>query len=321
VYGIQNINIKINSEYNFITQTGPMKNIISYLRKPNLLQRLWKRALSFFFIEQWTLLIASDANYKTLSWKIFKPFIPPLDRFWADPFLWKQGDDYFIFYEELPYSTSRGHISCITLDKKMNPVTNQIVLKRPYHLSYPFIFEYDGQVYMLPETKENKAIELYRCTQFPDQWEFVKTLIPGITAVDATLLEANGKWWMFVNVVESGGNAWDSLHLFYAENPLSENWTPHPLNPVVKDIHYARPAGRIFVDGGNFIRPSQDCSARYGYALNFNRISTLTETDYKETPEHKFTPPVNSKKILSVHTWNQAGALSLIDAEFRRQRY
>lgn len=295
-----------------------MKKIFSSLKKPNLFKRTWKKLLSFFFFEQWTLLISKNIDYKSISWEKFIPLKVPRDRFWADPFPWKKDDLYYVFYEELPYSTNTGHISCITLDEGLNIISNQIVLKRPYHLSYPFIFEHENQFYMIPETHKNKGIELYRCESFPDKWEFVKTLFPDIVAVDATLIESNGKWWMFANVIEQGGSSKDTLHLYYSSNPLSDQWTPHPLNPIIKNIRTARPAGRIFHDGEKIIRPSQDCSLRYGYATNFNQIVILSETEYKEKQLLTFTPPLGDKKILSTHTWNEHKGLSTIDSEFRR---
>ncbi len=293
---------------------------ISRLTKPRLFYRILKRIGSYFFLSQWIILLAPSAGYKSLAWKDFKSFAPPLDRFWADPFIWMHENVHYVFIEELLYSTGRGRIACLTLDNEMNILANQVVLERPYHLSYPFLFEHEGQLYMIPETGENNGIELYRCTHFPDQWEFTKTLIDNVYAVDATLVKAQDKWWLFANIEDETGSTWDALHLFYADHPLSDQWTPHPLNPVVKDINSARPAGRVFFEDGKLIRPSQDCSSRYGYATNFNRIVTLTQTDYAETCEQTFKPPANSK-TLATHTFNDMGGLTAIDAKRLRRKF
>jgi hypothetical protein len=283
------------------------------------LYRIWKRFRSFFFLDQWIILIAPSTGYKSLAWKDFKLLIPPTDRFWADPFVWVYENSYYIFIEELLYSTHRGWIACLTLDKNLDVTSNQVVLERPYHLSYPFLFEHAGQLYMIPETGKNNGIELYRCTHFPDQWEFEKTLIGNICALDATLLEAHGRWWLFANIQEKGGSSWDTLHLYYADHPLSDHWKPHPLNPIVKDIHFARPAGRVFFDNGKLIRPSQDCSIRYGYAINFNQIVTLTETDYVESCERTFKP-MRKISIHATHTYNDMAGVTVIDAIRRRRK-
>lgn len=294
------------------------KNLISSLTKPSRFARLREKLLSYFFFEQWILLIANGTNIESVSWDHFKPLMPPSDRIWADPFVWKHENGYYIFYEERLYSSDRGHIACITLNGELKPVSNCRVLERPYHLSYPFIFEYQDQIYMIPETEKNRTVELYRCTCFPNHWEFVKTLLTDIRAIDATLLEANGRWWLFTTIKEK--NSWDILHLYSADHPLSEEWIPHPCNPIVKDIHSARPAGRIFSYNGDIIRPSQDCSVRYGYAINFNRICVLNELEYKENAEW-FLKPSEEMNIFGTHTWNEAGGLTTIDAFVRRKKF
>ena len=292
---------------------------MSRLAKPHLLQRIWKKMRSYFILAQWIILISPSTGYKSLLWTNFKPVVPPFDRFWADPFVWFHENRYYVFAEELLYSTHRGRIICLMLDKEMNIQSNQVVLERPYHLSYPFLFEYEDQLYMVPETGENNRVELYRCTHFPDQWEFKKTLINDVRALDVTLLEAHGKWWLFTYIPPKSGTRWDTLHLFYADHPLSDQWTPHPCNPIVKDIHSARPAGRIFSDNGKLIRPSQDCSVRYGYAVNFNQIVTLTETDYVETCEQTFKP-MRKSSFHATHTYNDMAGVTVIDAILRRRK-
>ena len=285
-----------------------------------LFHRIQKKVRSFFVLDQWEILVAPETEYTSLSWEKLKSLTPPKDRFWADPFVWVQNGIHYLFIEELLFSNHRGRIACLQLDKALNIVSNRVVLERPYHLSYPFLFEYSGQLYMIPETGKNNAIELYRCIQFPDQWQFEKTLINNIRAVDTTLLESDGKWWLFTNIHEEGGSSWDTLHLYYSDNPLSENWTAHPKNPIVKDIHSARPAGRIFSHNRQLIRPSQNCSPRYGYAINFNEIITLNEMEYAETTRHAFTPP-SKGTIQATHTYNSAAGITVIDANIRRRKF
>jgi len=294
--------------------------IISFFQKPGLPKRLWKKILKLFYIEQWALLVSKGKEGTDPVWEDFTLLSPSKDYFWADPFPWQVDGQDYIFYEELPFSTEKGYISCLKLGANLEIVSNEIVLERPYHLSYPFIFDYEGQLYMMPESRQNRCIEIYRCAQFPNKWEKAGTLMENVEALDATLLQHAGKWWLFVNLVEAGGNPYDSLYLFHADSPLSTKWTAHSLNPVVKDMKRARPAGRIFTQNGELIRPSQDCSIRYGYATNFNRIERLNEHEYQETTLSRFAPPENSRTLLSTHTWNETGSLRAIDAEFWRRR-
>ncbi len=287
-----------------------------FLRR--LTRKIDKTVASWFFIDQWIILTAQRLGYQSLDWQSLTPILPPKDRYWGDPFPWQRDGCQYIFIEEKLYSTGRGRITCLELDERGALASQRVVLERPYHLSYPFLFEQAGELYMLPETAEHRTVELYRCTRFPDQWEFVKDLLSYIYAADATLLEHGGRYWLFASVKTPGGSSLDALHLYSSDDLLRGQWRPHPRNPVVFDLASARPAGRIFEQDGSLIRPAQDSSRRYGGALKFQRILTLTETDYSEVTERSFTPA--GSRYLATHTFNRSGDLTAIDAVLRRPK-
>jgi hypothetical protein len=292
------------------------------MMQPSLLNRLIRKLdktlASAFFIDQWIILAGRDLDFRSLRWDAFRPLTPEKDRYWGDPFVLQRDGRYFVFVEEKLYATGRGYIACLELDSSGSLISHQMVLERDHHLSYPFIFEHGGQTYMVPESAANRTVDLYRCGRFPDSWEFVHSLLRGTYAVDATLLEHEGRTWLFTNIKEDRGSSLNSLHLFWAEDPVSRVWKPHPANPVVRDLSSARPAGRIFMQDGDLIRPSQDSSRRYGGALRFNRILRLDEGAYSEEPIAGFAPV--GAKIRATHTFNQAGGMTVIDAVVRRPR-
>ncbi len=292
------------------------------MRRPSLLQRLARKIdktiTAPYFIDQWVILTAQGMGYQSMDWTALRPVLPPKDRYWGDPFVIQRGDCYYVFIEEKLYGTGLGRIACLTLDAQGNLKAQQVVLERPYHLSYPFVFEHGGELYMMPESAANRTVELYRCSDFPGRWEFVKNLLSDVYAVDATLLEHEGIYWLFTNIKAPRGSSLDALYLYYASDLFADEWHAHARNPVVQDIRTARPGGRIFMHEGKLIRPSQDCSRRYGYALKFNRIKSYSETAYAEETETSFTP--SHSKYLATHTFNQAGGLTVIDAVLRRRR-
>ena len=161
----------------------------------------------------------------------------------------------------------------------------------------------------VPETKRNKTIELYRCVEFPLKWEFERVIIDDLQAVDATLHELDGMWWLFCNIGGQDFSSNDELHLFYAKTPFGP-WTPHKLNPVKSDVRSARPAGRLFYQDGDLYRPSQDCSVRMGGAIVMNRITRLTPEDFKEEVVARIDPTWR-KGMLGTHTINAAGELTV----------
>src|SRR5258705_7944711 len=139
----------------------------------------------------------------------------------------------------------------------------------------------------------------------------------GVKAAGTTLVEAEGRWWMFAAVASHGTENLDELFLFHADSPFGP-WLPHPNNPIKSDVRSARPAGRVFARGGKYYRPSQDCSRRYGYAIRLQQIKVLSEVDYVEE-EVEVILPDWSPGIVATHTINFDGALNVIDAQRRRR--
>lgn len=269
--------------------------------------------------DQWMLLFKMQRGFAP-DIGSYQRITPPPDRFWADPHVIRRGDDYYIFIEELLYSRNLGHLSVIKMNAAGEYSKPLTIIERPYHLSYPFIFEFENTLYMIPESAQNSTVELYRCTEFPGKWEFVKNLMEGVKAYDSTLIFKDGKWWLFASMSEFPGTpSSDELFLFWADNPLSQSWTPHPLNPIISDCKQARPAGRIFERDGQLYRPSQNCSIKYGYGFNIARIDTLTDADYSETVISRVEPNW-APDLVSTHTYATAGDLHVIDAELRRKR-
>jgi hypothetical protein len=265
------------------------------------------------FLPQWVLLYHFGDGVSTRM-RDFRQIVPPKDRYWADPHVVLRDGSYYIFFEELPFATNKGHISVLRIDPQGRPDAPMKVLERPYHLSYPHMVEDGGELFMVPETAENRTIEIYRCTRFPDQWELAGTLMEGVCAVDATLLQRDGKWWLFANVVENAElSTWDQLFLFHSDSLAAGTWIPHPLNPIVSDVRRARPAGPIFEREGRLYRPSQDCSVRYGYGIRINQITTLTPDDYAEIESDSIWPDWDTT-IIATHTLCHVGGLTVADA-------
>ena len=278
-----------------------------------------KRRLDVFLFpeQQWTLLYDLRNDLSASFWR-FKKLTPPKGTFWADPFVVYRDHKYFIFFEDLNFNDRKGTISVIEMDEKGNTTAPVKALERPYHLSYPFIFEWEGQTYMIPETSRNRTVEVYKSVRFPDQWELHKTLMNNVVAMDATLHHDAGKWWMFVNMQEHrGASKMDELFLFWADSPLSDDWTPHPLNPIVSDVRSARPAGKLFTRNGKLYRPSQNSSGKYGYGLKINEVVTLNEEEFEEREVSSIVPNWNPK-ITGLHTLNHEHRLTIIDAQRRR---
>jgi hypothetical protein len=246
--------------------------------------------------------------------------IPPRDRFFADPCLVDCHGASFIFFEEFDVARRKGVVSCCRLLPDGRCSRPQVALERPYHLSYPFVFFVGDEAFMLPETAQNRSIELYRTDSFPSGWTLDSVLVADISAVDPTLIERDGRYWLFANVATGAASANDELFLFYSES-LRGPWTAHARNPVVSDVRSARPAGRPFTDDhGRLIRPSQDCSRFYGSAVVFNRVDELSVERYRETPVGRLERSWRHSN-LGTHTYTRSAMWEAVDGRIWRRRF
>ena len=276
-----------------------------------------------FMQRQWVLLVSKPGSLEpTRSMWRLNEIIPPADRIWADPFVVSRDGVHTIFIEEKTNARRDGFISVMQINAQGVATRPKSIIERPYHMSYPFVFEYQQQWYMVPETANGNVIEVYRCEQFPDRWEHSHHLLENIEAYDTTLLEYQGRWWLFalVNTNKHLREISSELHIFHADNPLATDWQPHPRNPVVTDIRSARPAGRFFEFNGKLYRPSQNCGVRYGYGMKFNRVVELTTENYEECCEDEVLPNWDWR-VCATHTYNVDNTFTVSDALRYRFRW
>jgi hypothetical protein len=185
------------------------------------------------------------------------------------------------------------------------------VLEESHHLSYPFVFEADDGIYMIPESAATRSVDLYKAYDFPRGWRHEATLLQGVSAADATLFRHDGLWWMFAAVGEDGSSRNDQLHIYWAQD-VRGPWQPHVGNPVKIDVSSVRPAGRLFRRGVALLRPTQDCSRVYGGGVTLCEVTELSRESFAEVEVERLLPdwlPAN----VAFHTLSSSGRLEMID--------
>jgi len=225
----------------------------------------------------------------------------------ADPIVVEDDGRNWLFVEEVPAAGAKGHLSVIELGRDGDFSEPVPVLEKPYHLSYPFVFRDQSEFFMLPETSANHTIELYRATKFPFEWKPHKVLFSNVRAVDTTPLFLDGIWYMFTTSARYGHETF----LFWSKT-LDGEWHYHPRNPICSDVRRARGAGALFHSHGTLIRPAQDCSVRYGYAIALNRVLKISPTDYAEELIEVIYPKWRPG-LLGTHTLSSNDAFEAID--------
>jgi len=258
--------------------------------------------VAYQFAENWQSSVLSRSNI----------IANPPYRFLADPFVFRHGDLDVCFVEDYDYRTNRGKISVFKISgdkyEELGPA-----LDEPFHLSYPFIFTVDNELYMCPETGQIREIRLYKCTEFPLRWSFHKTLIKDVSAVDTNIFFSKDRWWLLTNIDSSElGECCSELHIFYSDAFDSDTWTPHAKNPVIFDSERARNGG-FFRDGEKLLRVFQRQGFdQYGESMGIAQIKDLgTETYGEETVsiiEPRFAP-----KIIGTHSFSYDDGLLAVD--------
>lgn len=273
----------------------------------------------YLHTEQWVLLLKHinedpACSDELIRFSGYQELSPPDDCFWADPFVVSEGGKNYVFFEELPFATERGHLSCMEVFADGSHSDPVVIIKEDHHLSYPNVFKYESEYYMIPESGDHGTVDLYRCTSFPYDWEHHKTLINNIHAYDSTLIEYEGRWWLFATVVpELGLSGCETLHIFHADSPMSMDWQSHSNNPVISDAGSARPGGNFYIKDNQLYRVSQDCAGQYGAGVNVNKVTQLCTNKYQEDVLHRYYPDWDDD-LVALHTFNFNENIAASDA-------
>ena len=193
----------------------------------------------------------------------------------ADPFLLRLRERWYLFFEAVNSETRRGEIAYATSPDGMQWVYGGLALREEFHLSYPYVFQANGEIYMVPETRQVNSIRLYVASDFPTKWECISVLREGPYA-DSSICFHDGRWWMFAQ------RGLDELQLFTSER-LEDGWRPHPASPLwAGNRTYSRPGGRILKYNGDWYRFAQDGVLSYGNNLRAMRIERWNAKEFKE---------------------------------------
>ncbi len=230
----------------------------------------------------------------------------------ADPFVITRNGKNYCFAEDFDHLRQRGAIDVYELAETRG-IRIGTALNENFHLSFPYLFEHQNELYMCPESSENKDIRVYKCVDFPLRWKLEKVIMSEISAADTMIFQRGEKWWMLTNVdLADVGDYRSELCIFYADSPLEERWTPHPLNPVIIDASRARNAG-CFITDDTYIRFSQSQGFDvYGKRVLINRIVELSDTKYVESCAAVVAPSFFSG-IVGTHHLHSNGQLTVFD--------
>tara|TARA_Y100000389_G_C17457442_1_gene519137 strand:- start:76 stop:1737 length:1662 start_codon:yes stop_codon:yes gene_type:complete len=235
-------------------------------------------------------LIKNSKNWKNINFNELNVIPNSPNHYLADPFLFSLDQLEYCFVEDYSFITQKGNIKAFLLDGD-KIIDQGTVLDEPFHLSYPNIFKVENDIFMIPETAENKDIRIYKSITFPSKWVLHQQLMKDISAVDTNILYYKDRWWMFTNIDSADIEDYCSeLHIFYADVFDSNRWIPHSQNPVITSALQARNGGCIVDESGLFRAFQAQDYGFYGKSIGIAKINTLTPDEYSETIVHSICP-------------------------------
>ena len=232
--------------------------------------------------------------------------------FVADPFPFAVGGRDYVLFERWCRAKGRGEIAVAALDGNGRLAKTRTAIDLGCHMSYPFVFEYDGAVWCLPEVSGAGSQLILRMGHSPTDWSRHTATFPPEPLLDATLVEHDERWWLLAGV--AGRRRLGELHAWHARLPLGP-WTPHPLNPIKTDIGSARPGGALFRAGGDLYRPGQDCSETYGRAIVLHKILRLDPDGFEEVVVRRVEAGAEWPWRDGLHTLNVIDGRIVLDAK------
>jgi hypothetical protein len=253
-----------------------------------------------------------------------RPVPAPRWSYYADPFLWREAGQDWLFAEEFRYLENSARLVAMPLDRDLRSGTPQpleLAGAVATHRSFPFLFAAGSQVYLVPETSALRAVDLFVCTAFPARWRWVRRLLDGIDAADTLLLPHAGRWWLFTSVRPHDA-APRHLEIHHTDDLLAGCWTPHPVNAealfAAEPFSSGRCAGSwVRAPDGSWLRPVQSSRTYYGQGVRYRRIDLLTPTAFQESEFAGADPPATLARRVSPHHVAHAGDLVAFDVRTR----
>lgn len=227
----------------------------------------------------------------------------------ADPFLYEYNGKHYLFVEQYFNKRNRAALGVYDIvDGKA--VNNRVIMEQPYHLSYPNVFYYKGEHWMIPESSSNQSLDLYHALSFPDKWEHVATLMSNCRVADTTTYIKGDT--IYLISYEKSSNGWKLVLYLFDMDSLSMK----RIADTCYEKNVGRPAGRFFEKDGRLYRPAQNCAEKYGESLLIYEITTIDSQSYQE----KLVGEIQKKDIVMkerferIHTLNSDSLYEVIDA-------
>lgn len=263
-----------------------------------------------------TLLFEHDKNVD------FSLYDTDWKQWYADPIVFKHEGTEWLFVEKMDMLKRKGTIAVAKINENgIGEFTE--VLEESFHLSYPLVFSKNGNIYMIPESANEKAIYLYKCVDFPYQWRREYILLQGRYFADTNVIDYNGHWYLLTGEMDPKVGSRTKLTIYNADN-IEYGKLSIMSNNQFDFAYNSRGAGSIINHNGKIIRPTQvGDEKRYGIGMNFYSIHI--NENYKEELINSFSynriSLLENVKLTGTHTYCLSENFEIIDVQYTRRAH
>ncbi|MEM7133570.1 MAG: hypothetical protein AAF702_45170 [Chloroflexota bacterium] len=238
----------------------------------------------------------------------------PPGRFLADPFVIRKDERTICYVEDYYYASKRACVTAVEIFENNKYRILGPVIQEPFHLSFPYLFEYDDDLYMVPESLDSNSVRLYKCLEFPSKWLYVKDIMSEVRVVDTMIFKDDNRWWLLCNkALAEDDKCGVMLMAYYSDDPLTDNWHAHQLNPLIVDDEIARNGGILEVTSSHPVRVRQKQGFNlYGKGMSMASITELSPSSYAETEIAQIYPHF-FKAISGCHHMHSDGQYTVYD--------
>lgn len=263
-----------------------------------------------FFDKSWAIGISTynGEDVQEIKKKAFEPiYHQNKHMIIADPFIFEDKSNTYLFYEVMDKRTQCGHLCVAEYDGK-SFINHKDILTEGFHLSYPNVFSYCGEYYMIPETSQAEQIRLYRARNFPYQWELDTVLADDAKGYLDTSFYQKGEEMLLVTSyhVDERNDVTEVYRLDMDQRRIHQKEGFNFLHPI-------RGAGNIVEYAGKLIRPVQPKGEYYGMKLELYELTESSEELYCTIQPEDLHFTKHIRYAAGVHTLNRSEHFEVID--------
>lgn len=260
-----------------------------------------------------------DNGYDTILGNVggasFKIVNNTKEYWFADPLLFSDNGKTWLFVEAFNKKAGKGEIGFFEIIDG-EAVNFHLVIDTPTHMSYPFVFKYKDEYYMIPETGAARQIVLYKAKRFPDEWEIDTILLDNCVYRDSTIISEGNGLFKVISYKQEGTNRFNMKNTFTVFQLDMNSKELSLISEFLDKKQKNRPAGPCFEYEGGLFRVSQKCNRAYGEAMFVYEVNKdgLYKNDrvINQFDGSRILLPTGQKVILT-HTYSQAGGYEVVD--------